>query len=564
MEATMKVLNVALFILVLTAVVFCQPVSKKKISDLVLLNGSIWTVNAHQPWAEAVAIQGEKIIEVGSNQEIEELIGEQTHVIDLEGKFVLPGFCDSHTHFLDGGFSLSSVQLKEARTREDFVLRIQKKAQELDKGEWILNGNWDHQQFDPPVLPSKEWIDGVTPQNPVFVNRYDGHMVLVNNLALKLAGITKNTPSPPGGEILKDPETGEPTGILKDSAMDLVMKSIPPPSVEEKIKAAETALRHARRLGVTSIHDMSSAVNFEIYQRLYRSGSLTARLVVYMPITDIDIYDRLRLKTHFGNDFLKIGGLKGFVDGSLGSSTALFFEPYTDQPEKTGLLFSHMYPEGIMKKRLIKADKTGLQVAIHAIGDKANRIILDIFEEIISETGERDRRWRIEHAQHLTPEDFRRFGKLNVIASVQPYHAIDDGCWAEKKIGKKRAQYTYAFKSLIDNGAVLACGSDWYVAPLDPIKGIFAAVTRQTLDGNNPEGWIPEQKISLEEAIKGYTLNGAYAEFSEHLKGSIEKGKLADLVVLSHNLFEISPEKIQDAKVLMMIFNGNIVYNIAN
>ena len=556
----MKVFHLLLLSLIFSFVVSCVSGSRKNRADLVLLNGTIWTVNPDQPWAQAVAVGGEKILQVGTTEEIQKVVGSHTRVIDLGGGLVLPGFIDSHTHFLDGGFSLMSIQLYDAKSREEFVARIEAKAQEMEDGEWILNGNWDHQKFDPPELPEKEWIDEVTPHTPVFVNRHDGHMALANSLALKIAGITKDTPSPVGGEILKDPTTKEPTGILKDGAMDLVTDHIPEPSLNEKIKAAEVALKHATEVGVTSIHDMAYASSFEVYQELFKTDKLTARLYVYIQIPEVELYSRLKLKTPFGNNLLKIGGLKGFVDGSLGSSTAYFFEPYQDNPEKKGLLHSHMFPEGIMEKRIREADKAGLQVAVHAIGDRANHLLLDIFERIIAEGGERDRRWRIEHAQHLVPEDFERFRNLRIIASVQPYHAIDDGRWAEKKIGRKRCEHTYAFKSFLEKGVVLACGSDWTVAPLNPLTGIYAAVTRQTLDGKNPEGWFPGQKISLEEVIKGYTLNGAYAEFAEDVKGSIETGKLADLVVLSKNIFEIPPEEIKETEVKMTIFSGEVIY----
>jgi predicted amidohydrolase YtcJ len=540
--------------------VSCQTDSRREIADVVLLNGFIWTVNPDMPRAEAVALKGEKILKVESTSEIKRMVGDKTKVIDLKDAFVLPGFTDCHTHFLDGGFSLSSVQLREAQAKEDFVARIEQKAKELEKGEWILNGNWDHQQFDPPELPRKEWIDAVTPDNPVCVNRLDGHMALVNSLVLKLAGITKDTPAPAGGEIVKDPQTGEPTGILKDEAMDLVTSQIPEPTLKERMRAAELALKHANEVGVTSIHDMAYASSFEVYQRLLKQNTLSARLYVYIPISEIKLLTGLKLVSPFGNDFLKIAGLKGFVDGSLGSSTALFFDPYTDEPAKRGLLVSDMFPEGIMEERLMEADQAGLQVAIHAIGDKANNMILDIFEAVMSASEDRDRRWRIEHAQHLLLDDVGRMGRLRVIASVQPYHAVDDGRWAEKKIGKERARHTYAFRSLLDGGVTLACGSDWPVAPLNPLTGICAAVTRQTLDGKNPDGWIPDQKITLEEAIKGYTMSAAFTEFAEKRKGSVEEGKLADLVVLSQNLFEIPPEKIVETLVLMTIFNGKVIY----
>ncbi len=529
-------------------------------ADIVFFNGAVWTLNPNQPKAEALAIKGNRILKVGSSSEMNRVSGNSTRMINLHGAFVLPGLTDCHTHFLDGGFSLSNVQLRGAKSPDDFIALIRDKAQEMEEGAWILNGNWDHQQFDPPELPKKEWIDPVTPDNPVCVNRLDGHMVLVNSVALKIAGISKDTLVPEGGEIIRDLRSGEPTGILKDAAMDLVMEHIPEPTLEEKMKAAEMALKHANSYGVTSIHDMAYPANFEVYQRLLDLKKLSARLYVYIPISEIDLLAGPEKRDFPKNDFLKIAGLKGFVDGSLGSSTALFFDPYSDNPEKRGLLAADMFPEGIMEKRLMAADQAGLQVAVHAIGDEANHIILDLFAKVKKNNGERDRRWRIEHVQHLILSDFERFEKLHVIASVQPYHAIDDGRWAEQKIGRERAQLAYAFHSLLQNGAVLACGSDWTVAPINPLTGIYAAVTRKTLDGKNPDGWIPEQKISLKEAIRGYTLNAAFAEFAEHLKGSLEEGKLADVAILDQNLFEIPPEKILETNVIMTILNGKIIY----
>jgi predicted amidohydrolase YtcJ len=544
----------------------CRTSGKQEYADLVLLGGSVWTVNSQQPWAEAVAVKEGNILEIGSYSSIEKMISEKTEVIDVKGAFVLPGFIDSHTHFLDGGFSLERVQLRHAESPEALIARIEEKAGELEKGSWILDGDWDHQNFVPPVLPRREWIDPVTPDNPVCVNRIDGHMVLVNSLALKLAGITKQTSSPEGGEILKDPETGEPTGILKEAAMDLVERHIPQPTRRERMKAIELAQKHANERGVTSIHEMSSlnemdyTARLEAYQELLKAGKLTVRISVYFPISQVARLHDLGIKSPIRDDFLKIAGLKGFVDGSLGSSTALFFDPYLDDPSKKGLFAPDMFPEGIMKKRLLKADRAGYQAAVHAIGDRANNIILDLYKSVFDEVGERDRRWRIEHAQHLDPHDIERFAALGVIASVQPYHAADDGRWAEKKIGKERAKYTYAFRSLLEEGTVLAFGSDWTVAPMDPLAGIHATITRRTLDGKNPDGWIPEQKISLEDAIKGYTIHGAYAEFSETRKGSLEKGKAADLVVLSANLFDIPPAEIKRTEVLMTLVGGEVVY----
>jgi predicted amidohydrolase YtcJ len=533
----------------------------KDMADLILINGTVHTLDPARPRAEAVAVRDGRILKVGAAAEVMGLAGKETRTIDLAGGFVLPGFIDSHTHFLNGGLSLSSIQLRDVRTREKFAAKVAAKVKDLEKGEWVQNGDWDHELFTPVEIPRRDWIDSVSPDNPVCVNRYDGHMVLANSAALRISGITKATPVPPGGEIVKDPETGEPTGILKDAAADLVYRHIPEPSWREKLKAAEAALKNAAEHGVTSVHEMADASSFEVYQQLIRDGKMTARLYVYIPINEVDIYARLKLKTPFGNDDLKIGGLKGFVDGSLGSATAYFFEPYTDDPKTRGLLAPQMFPEGIMEKRILEADKAGLQVAIHAIGDRANSLLLDLYEKAAARNGPRDRRWRIEHAQHLRPQDIARFGKLGVIASVQPYHAYDDGRWAEKKIGKERVRYTYPFKSLLDGGAVLAFGSDWTVAPLDPISGIYAAVTRATSDGKNPGGWVPEEKISLDDAIKGYTTGGAYAEFAEKDKGTIQSGKLADIIVLDKDLFKIPAEQFMDVKVVLTIVGGKVVHD---
>ena len=552
-------MGLALISLICLLLVFaCTKVTE--MADLVLLNGSVWTGEDGRPWAEAVAVKNHKFILVGPSKDVRKFVGAGTRVLDLKGDLALPGFIDSHTHFLSGGFALLSIHLRDANSKGEFIARIEKKARQLGPGQWIQNGDWDHQQFDPPELPRREWIDSVTPDNPVCVNRMDSHMILANSLALKIAGITRNTPSPEGGEIVRDSDTGEPTGILKDAAMALVMKHIPEPSFGEKIAAAEAALKLAAECGVTSTHDMADSSNFEVYQDLLQKGRLTSRIFLYIPLSDADLYERLFLKTPFGGDDLKIGGLKGFVDGSLGSSTALFFEPYADNPKAVGLLSPDMFPDGVMERRILAADKAGLQVAIHAIGDKANSIILDIFERAILQNGPRDRRWRIEHAQHLRPADIKRMARLGIIASVQPYHAIDDGRWAEIRIGRERCRTTYAFRSLLEKGVRLALGSDWTVAPLDPLAGVYAAVTRRTLDGKNPGGWFPEQKISLEEALRGYTRNGAYAEFADEVKGSIAAGKLADLVILNQNIFRIPAERISEARVKTTIVGGKIIF----
>jgi hypothetical protein len=529
-------------------------------ADLVLINGKIWTVDDRRPEVEAVAVLGNRIAAVGSTEEIRKWVGANTKVIDLQGKRVTPGFNDSHVHFLDGGMGLASVQLRYARTPEEFRDRIRDFAAKLPKGRWVLNGNWDHENWAPPALPTRRLIDAVTPDNPVFINRLDGHMCLANSLALKLAGVTRETPDPPGGTIVRD-ANGEPTGVLKDAAMNYVTKVIPNPSEEVMAEAIRAALAYAAENGVTSVQDMSASPDvFGVYQKLLGNGELTARVYGVQPLSDWGRLARVGVRAGFGNDKLKIGGLKGFADGSLGSTTALFFEPYLDAPKTKGLPSDEMFPEGKMLNNIVGADKAGLQIAVHAIGDKANKAILDMFAEVEKRNGSRDRRLRIEHAQHLRPEEIKRFGAERVIASMQPYHAIDDGRWAENRIGPDRAKGTYAFRSLIDAGATLAFGSDWFVAPMEPMMGIYAAVTRRTLDGKRPQGWVPEQKITVAESVRAYTMGSAYASGDEKLKGSIEAGKLADLVVLSADIFKIEPVEIEKTKVVMTVFDGKVIY----
>jgi hypothetical protein len=544
----------------LVAFAFSARLFAQSPADLVLVNGKIWTVNDRQPEAEAVACLGNLIVAVGSNREIRRWIGAKTRVIDLQGRRVVPGFNDSHVHFFDGGRGLASVQLRDARSPEEFRNRIRDFAAKLPKYRWLLNGNWDHENWNPPSLPTRKLIDAVTPDNPVFINRLDGHMALANSLALKLAGVTRETPDPPGGAIVRD-ERGEPTGVLKDAAMNYVYKVIPDPSAEEVAEAIKAAMRYAAENGVTSVQDMSASPDvFAVYQRLLAGGELTVRIYGHQPLSDWERLARAGIRAGFGNEKLKIGGLKGFADGSLGSTTALFFDPYLDAPATSGLPSDEMFPKSKMLERILNADKAGLQIAVHAIGDKANRTILDFFAEVEQQNGRSDRRFRIEHAQHLRMEEIKRFGSQRVIASMQPYHAIDDGRWAENRIGPERAKGTYAFRSLLDAGAVLAFGSDWFVAPMEPMLGIYAAVTRRTLDGKRPQGWVPEQKITVAEAVKAYTLGSAFAGFDEKIKGSIEAGKLADMAVLSADIFKIDPIEIEKVKVVMTIFDGKVVY----
>jgi hypothetical protein len=527
--------------------------------DLLILNAAVRTMDDARPQAEAVAIQGNRILAVGSTVELRPLVGAKTRVIDAGGKSVLPGFNDAHVHWLMGGFSITNVDLRDANSPQEFSQRIADFAKNLPKGRWILEGNWDHEKWPGTPLPRKQMIDTITPDNPVFVSRLDGHMALANSLALKLAGVTKDTKDVPGGLIVRD-ANGEPTGVLKDAAMGLVERVVPPRSRDEKLAAARAATEHAASVGVTSVQDMSAGDDVGLYQYLLERGELKTRIYGMWSIVSWEVLGKTGVRTAFGNDWLRIGGLKGFADGSLGSSTALFFEPYSDTPNTRGLLFDQMLPEGIMLKRVEAADKAGLQVMIHAIGDEANKTILDLFQQVVEKNGPRDRRFRIEHAQHIRAGEIPRFGRQKVVASMQPYHCADDGRWCDKRIGPERSKGTYAFRTLLDTGAVLAFGSDWTVAPLNPMEGLKAAVTRQTLDGKNPDGWVPEQKISLEEAVRAYTVGSAHAEFQEKVKGSLTPGKLADLVMLDRDMFKIDPAELDKVKVSLTIVDGRVVY----
>ncbi|MBA3322731.1 MAG: amidohydrolase [Pyrinomonadaceae bacterium] len=529
-------------------------------ADLVIINANVRTMDGQRPAAEAVAIYGNRIAAIGTTEEVRRLAGAETKMIDARGALVLPGFNDSHVHFLDGGAHLASVQLRDAVTPAEFAERIRRFAETTPKGRWITGGDWDHERWPGAPLPTKELIDKHTPETPVFVNRLDGHMSLANSAALKLAGVTKETKDPPGGLIVRDPLTGEPTGVLKDAAMSFVYAKLPAPSVDEQLAAARAATAHAASFGVTSVQDMSAGNDVGIYQTLAARGELKTRIYAVSPLAAWQRLAATGVRAAFGGEMLRIGGLKGFADGSLGSTTALFFEPYTDAPANRGLPSDEMFPEGAMLKRVRDADRAGLQIMIHAIGDSANDHILSAFEQVTKEHGARDRRFRIEHAQHLRAQDIPRFARAGVVASMQPYHAIDDGRWAEKRIGPERAKTTYAFRSLIDAGATLAFGTDWYVAPLDPLLSIYGAVTRRTLDGKNPQGWVPEQKITVEEAVRAYTVGSAYAEFAESYKGTITPGKLADIVILNQDIFRVEPNEIEKTKVRMTIMDGKIVY----
>ncbi|HKD01862.1 MAG TPA: amidohydrolase family protein [Terriglobales bacterium] len=530
-------------------------------ADLIITHANIWTVDPSRPRAQAVAILGDRIVAVGSDQEINAWRGPQTHVLDAGGKLLLPGFNDAHVHFVDGGASLDSVQLKDAASPQEFARRIGEQAKKIGKGEWVLNGEWDETRWTPSDLPTKELVDPLTPDTPVLVSRYDGHESLANSIVLRLAGITAQTPDPPGGVIVRDAR-GNPTGVVKDAAQDLVFKVVPPPTHDQLVKVTRRAMSHAASLGVTSVQHMNPDYeDIAVYSELLERGELITRIYAAPLIPQVDDQVKIGIRHGFGGPYLRLGALKAYADGSLGAATAYFFEPYLNTPNNRGLLSDTMQPLSLMRDRMMKADAAGLQLCTHAIGDQGISIILDLYSDIVKAHGESDRRFRIEHAQHVAAKDFDRFAELHVIASVQPYHAIDDGRWAESRIGHDRASRTYAFRTFLDHKVRLAFGTDWSVAPLNPMLGLYAAVTRATLDGKNPNGWFPEQKLTVAESVEAYTMGSAYAEFQDQVKGSITPGKLADMVILSDDLFSIPPEKIREVKVLKTFLGGKIVYD---
>lgn len=534
----------------------CMNAENQTNADLILINGKIYTVESDQPWAEACAIKDGKFIAVGPTGAIQKYQGKRTEVIDLKGRLVLPGFNDAHVHFADGGFYLSGINLRDAKDELEFVERLRNFAAKLPPGEWIINGNWDHEAWPSKKHPSRSLIDSVTSNHPVLVQRLDGHIALANSLALKLAGITRETPNPQGGEIVKDAQTGEPTGILKDNAQSLVSAVIPAPTREQLKQTIKTAIRHANSLGVTSIQDNSSAADLAIYQELWRAGELTLRINAWRYGYLYQNFENLGILPNFGNDMLRIGTVKVFTDGSMGAGTALFFDPYEDDPATSGI---PIYKEQDLYDLIRAIDKAGLQIAAHAIGDRANNWILNAFEKAFQANGRRDARHRIEHAQVVRPEDVTRYRELGIIASIQPSHCIDDMRWAEKRIGQ-RCQNAYRFNSFLQAGAKIAFGTDWTVEPLNPMLGLYAAVTREFPEGGPEGGWHPEEKITLAQAIELYTLGSAYAEFQEDRKGSIKVGKLADLVVLDKNLFEVPAKEILNARVDLTLVDGKIVY----
>ncbi len=549
----MKFITILFFIATINSLSFTN---NKEVADRIYINAKVWTGNPAQPWTAAIAIRGNKIIWTGIDYQ--EYKGTGTNIIDCKQMMIVPGFIDNHTHFLTGGYNLASVNLRAAKTKQEFIDILGKFCRSKNDDTWVLGGDWDHEAWG-GELPQKEWIDSVTGNHPVFVSRYDGHMAFANTIALKRAAVSEQSSTPPGGEIIKN-KSGRLTGVLKDEAQELIFKVVPSPSTKQLDEYFHRAVQHAIENGVTQVHDVGSYggwAELDCYRRARDGGQLPLRIYSFVPLSSWQRLDAYCKKNGKGDDMLRWGSLKGFVDGSLGSTTGWFYKPYLDAPGSTGLMVTDT---AALRSWVLAADAAGLHIAVHAIGDRANDFILDVFEQAGRSNPGAEHRFRVEHAQHLSPGAIPRFAKLHVIPSMQPYHAIDDGRWAAKRLEDERLKGTYAFHSLLEAGATLSFGSDWTVAPLSPLQGIYAAVTRSTLDGRNPGGWYPEQKISVEAAIRCYTANNAFAGFQEDRLGVIKAGMLADFVVLNENLFEVAPENISSVRVMRTIINGKEVF----
>jgi predicted amidohydrolase YtcJ len=549
-------LRAGLIPVLLAVLVFSGCPWKHRKADLILKNGFFFTGNPLKPSVEMVAIRGNRIIGLGKTEDAKRYQSAQTRIIDLRGKFGCAGFNDAHLHLLYGGQSLEEVDLTGVTNTLDLQRRILERAWKIPWGSWIIGGGWDQNQFPNGEWPTKRALDDIAPDFPMVLRRVCGHAVLVNSKVLAIAGITAKTPDPPAGEIMRDPVTGEPTGVLKEDAVKLVSQYMPAATEESISRSIERALEEAKRFGVTGAQDFSASEALQVYQRLLSEGRLTARISFWLPL-DSDPAVVLDRKTESRNRMLRIGCLKGVLDGSMGARTAALNAPYSDDSTTSGLT---LYTQDRLNELVLLADRNRMQVALHAIGDRAVRMGLTSFELAQKINGQRESRHRIEHAQVLVPSDFDAFKSLGVIASMQPAHCIYDLAWAESRLGPNRTAGAYAWNSVLDAGGRLAFGSDWPVVPLNPLIGIYAAVTRRDTAGLPESGWIPRERLTIEEAITAYTLGSAYAEFMEHEIGSLEQGKLADLVVLNRNLLTVHPADILRARVVYTIVDGKIVY----
>ena len=546
------------------ALVVAHPVIASGQDEGILLeNARVWTGDPARPEGTSVLVQSGRIAAVGTAEApLQAPAGVRR--IDVGGRRVVPGFNDAHTHFFEGAFSVLAPDLLTSDTPEELVRRLAEHASTQPPGQWlVLPASWDHERWPGHGLPSRALIDSVTPDNPVWMTRPDLHIGLANTRALEIAGVNRNTPDPPGGQIDRDPQTGEPTGILRD-ASGLVVRAIPPPSDADYRQALDAGLAHAARLGVTTLQDMCydpGPLAVGLFEEHAREGKLTARFTCQGWLADWEQAAQRGEETGADDERVRRGGLKSFADGGLGASTAYFFEPYEGEAEYRGYLDPMMTPPDTFRAWAVGADRARFQLVTHAIGDAAISMVLDEYERIGAENPAWDRRWRIEHAQHMARKDFARMAEMGVVASVQPFHAIDDGRWAERKIGPERAKTTYAFRSFLDAGVPLAFGTDWPVAPLDPMRSVYAAVTRRTLDGAHPEGWVPEEKVSVEEAFTAYTSGSAFAEGTEVWKGRLAPGYAADLVVLSEDPWAIPAERLGEVEAVLTMVGGRVVWS---
>jgi hypothetical protein len=538
-----------------------EVVSAAEPADLVLTNGVIYTVDTARPLVEAVAIKGERIVATGTSKEMQAWVGSGTRVIDLKGRFAMPGFNDAHIHLASGGQAKLAVELGGSKSLGEFQQRIRARLGEFKAGEWITGRGWDHTLWPEKRFPRREDLDAVSKQHPMIFTRVDGHVAIVNSLALEKAGITKDTPSPPGGEIERDAkagEAGEPTGMLKENAMGLVRRHVPALTPEQRRRGIELAMAEAAGHGITSIQDNSDWQDFLIYEQLRKEGKLTLRITEWLPFSaPLSRLEEMRKHGGITDPWLKTGALKGVTDGTLGSRTAAMLAPYADDSSTTGILRIAPVP---LTEMTVERDKAGFQIALHAIGDRANRVSLDAFAAARAANGKRDARHKIEHAQVIAPEDFKRFAELNVVASMQPCHETTDMRWAEARVGPERSKGAYAWKTMLKHGIPLAFGTDYAVEPLDPMIGLYACVTRELPGGGPKGGWVPQEKITMDECIRGYTWGSAYAEFEEKNKGQIAVGKFADIVVLSADVTKIAPPEILKTRAEMTIVGGRVVY----
>jgi predicted amidohydrolase YtcJ len=553
-----------------------SPAPAQEPDDMVLINARIETMDPAHEWAAAVAIRGEAIAAVSyagssahalDDPEIKQWVGPQTRVIDLHGQFVMPGFDDAHVHIGQSALAKLAVSFKGVLSLAEFQQRIRESLKDHEPGEWITGFGWDQTLWPDKRDPTREDLDAVSTVHPMFFSRVDGHVAVANSLALKLAGVSRETADPPAGHIVRDAQSNEPAGLLQeDGAMNLVYAKIPAPSNEERRRGIELVLADAARTGVTSLQDNSyleittdvsfSKQNFLIYQQLRKEGKLTARITEWLDFTlPVAKLEELRGEWGSTDSWLKTGALKGFLDGSLGSRTAALLAPYSDAPNTSGML--HMDPEKL-KSMAIERDRAGFQLAFHAIGDRANQVALDTFAAVVGANGPRDRRDRVEHAQVVAPEDFARFGKLDVVASMQPSHLLDDERWAADRLGPERSRGAYAWRSMEQNGVHLAFGTDHPVEPINPLRGLYACLTRQLPQGG--ASWQPQESLPMKDCLRAYTVGSAFAEFEEKRKGMIVPGMLADLVVYPVDINQIAARDLLVTPVKMTIVGGRIVY----